>query len=482
MQREPSFKPINSRPTKGRNWLPIIVGGGLALIVVCAAAFALFAFFWQPDVPKNDTTTTPGGVVVSFSTATPTPEGGAPPTADPLPPASENTPTATVEQAVVEQATDTPVVVEERPTSPPEEETPDAPEPTATPIPPPPPAGSAQAPFGYGIQVDPSSEPEEIINHLNSLGIKWVKFQLSWEETEPQQGIRNWGEWDRLILTYHNAGFNILLSIVKAPDWARPANTDLSQEGPPADPGTYALFVGELAKRYRGGVQAIEVWNEQNLAREGGGAPMPPADYVALLSVAYKAIKTADPSIIVVSGAPTPAGDVPGAAIDDITYLNAMYAAGLKNVSDAIGVHPSGYNCPATADWQSVTDPAAGFRGPFDNRHHSWCFRGTMEGYHNAMAANGDSNKLLWPTEFGWAVSSTPQTNYEYAADNTRAEQAQWIVEAFQQAKAWGWVGPMFLWNLNYGVTRPGSEQAAFSILTPEGPTPAYQALGGIAK
>jgi hypothetical protein len=338
------------------------------------------------------------------------------------------------------------------------------------------------ASFAYGIQVDPAGDPTEIIGHLRALGIKWVKFQLSWKDTEPQENIRNWGEWDRLILTYHNAGFNILLSVVKSPNWARPAGTDLSQEGPPSNPQTYARFVGELAKRYKGGVQAIEVWNEQNLAREGGGAPMPAGDYVALLSAAYKAIKTADPSIIVVSGGPTPAGDVPGAAIDDINYLSAMYAAGLKNVADVVGVHPSGYNCPATADWQTVTDDTAGFRGPFDNRHHSWCFRGTMEGYRNVMVANGDAGKLLWPTEFGWAVSATPQTNYEYAADNSREEQAQWIVEAYQQAKAWGWVGPMFLWNLNYDVTRPGSEQAAFSILTAQGPTPAYQALAAMPK
>jgi len=477
MQREPSFKPINSRPARGTNWLPIILGGGLALVVACAAAFALLAFFWQPSVPNDiNSPPTPAGVVVSFVTTTPTAQGNIPPTATLPPPPVQDTPTL-----VEQQPTHTPTAAgNPSPTLAPE--TPDSPDPTPTPKPPSPPSAPVDDSFAVGIQVDPAGDPGEITAHLKSLGVKWVKFQMSWEETEPQPGVRNWGEWDRLILAYHNAGFNILLSVVKAPDWARPANTDLSQEGPPADPATYAAFVGEMAKRYKGGVQAIEVWNEQNLAREGGGAPMPPADYVALLSAAYQAINTADPSIVVVSGAPTPAGDVPGAAIDDINYLNAMYAAGLKNVSDAIGVHPSGYNCPATADWQSVSDPAASFRGPFDNRHHSWCFRGTMEGYRNVMVANGDANKRLWPTEFGWAVSSTPQTGYEYAVDNTREEQAQWIVEAFQQAKAWGWVGPMFLWNLNYGVTRPGSEQAAFSILTAQGTTPAYQSLAGMPR
>ena len=75
-----------------------------------------------------------------------------------------------------------------------------------------------------------------------------------------------------------------------------------------------------------------------------------------------------------------------------------------------------------------------------------------------------------------------PQAGYEYAADNTPKEQAQWIVEAYQQARAWGWVGPMFLWNLDYGLTHPGSELAAFGILTPHGPVPAYNALANMPK
>jgi len=403
------------------------------------------------SVPTDKPTPTP--TETAEPTDTPTPE---PPTATPAPEAPTNTVTP--------------------------EETPDPPDPTPTTAPPTSSPDSVHNSFAYGIQVDHGGDPKANIGHLNTLGIEWVKFQVPWKQVEPHENVRKWDKWDHLVRAYHDAGFKILLSVVKAPDWARPAGTDLSQEGPPADPITYARFVGELASRYKGGVQAIEVWNEQNLAREGGGSPMPPEDYVALLSTAYQAIKTADPSIIVVSGGPTPAGDVPGAARDDINYLNAMYAAGLKDVSDAIGVHPSGYNCPAAADWRTVTDPNAFFRGPFDNRHHSWCFRGTMEGYRNVMLANGDADKSLWPTEFGWAVAHMPQAGYEYAADNTLEEQASWIIEAYQQAQAWGWVGPMFLWNLDYGITHPGSELAAFGILTPHGPVPAYNVLANIPK
>jgi len=61
---------------------------------------------------------------------------------------------------------------------------------------------------------------------------------------------------------------------------------------------------------------------------------------------------------------------------------------------------------------------------------------------------------------------------------NRTEEQAQWSVEAYQQGKTWGWVGPMFLWNLDYGVTAPNSELAAFGILG----TPTFEALAGMPK
>jgi spore germination protein YaaH len=376
------------------------------------------------------------------------------------------------------------------------------PTPTPTPAPPTPtpkpkPAAAAPAatpkpakvasavgnlPFDYGIQVDPRGNKAANIGHIQALGFHWVKLQMPWKDVEPSPGNYQWGMWDDVIGAYAGGGIKVLLSIPKAPAWARPAGDNRNVEGPPADYNTFARFLGEVTNRYKGKVQAIEVWNEQNLWYEGGGQPMPPEQYVAMLSAAYQAIKTADPNMVVVSGAMTPTGAPMPYGIDDISYLNSMYAAGLKNVSDAIGAHPSGYNCPATADWQTVTNPTARFRGPFDNRHHSWCFRGTMEGYRNVMVANGDGSKTIWPTEFGWSVMSNPPAGYEYAADNTYEQQAQWIVQAYQQGKQWGWVGTMFLWNLDYGVTAPGSELSGFALLTPGGPVPAYGALAGMPK
>jgi hypothetical protein len=148
----------------------------------------------------------------------------------------------------------------------------------------------------------------------------------------------------------NGSGLNILVSIVKAPDWSRPGNTDRSVEGPPANPQDYADFVGAFAARYKGRVKAIEVWNEQNLWYEWGHEPLDPGRYVDLLCRAYQAIKAQDPGMVVVAGALTPTGVNDGStAIDDVAYLQRMYAAGVKRCSDAIGAHPSGYNNPPDA-------------------------------------------------------------------------------------------------------------------------------------
>ena len=134
--------------------------------------------------------------------------------------------------------------------------------------------------FGYGIQVDPGDLGGSV-DGVKDLGFGWVKFQLPWKDFEGGgPGQRNWP--DDVVDAFNGNGIQILASIVKAPQWARPGNTDLGVEGPPADPNTYASFVGEFAGRYCGRVQAIEVWNEQNLHYEWGNETLDAARYVRL--------------------------------------------------------------------------------------------------------------------------------------------------------------------------------------------------------
>ncbi len=351
----------------------------------------------------------------------------------------------------------------------------------------PPPSGGGF--FGYGVQAHMlGGGIGEAIGSTSGMGFNWIKQQVEWHRFEGSQGAVDFSELRRITDAAGANGISVLFSVVNAPEWAREAGFDSSVGGPPADPQTYAAFVGRLAGELCGtSLKAIEVWNEQNLHYEWGNKPLNPADYMNLLRPAYASIKAACPSMLVISGAPTPAGDAGPFARDDFAYLEGMYQNGLARYSDGIGAHPSGYNVPPSVGWESACAVIQGtgnfFNGPCDTPHHSWSFRSTMEGYRNIMVVYGDANKRVWPTEFGWAVGPAVNNSYAYANDNDYGEQAAWTAEAYTMMRNWGWVGPAFLWNLNFRVVADGTEKAQWGIVRNDySPLPVYEALRALPK
>ncbi len=371
---------------------------------------------------------------------------------------------------------------------------------TITDIPTPPPvAVAARAPaptgggsFGYGVQahmVHAGDQIGPVMQKTKELGFGWVKQQIEWKVFERNQGQYIWGDMQPFIDAANGAGISLLFSVVNAPDWARESGFDGSVGGPPANPQTFANFLGALAGKYCGSsVKAIEVWNEQNLHYEWGNKPLNPGEYMALLRPAYAAIKAACPSMLVISGALTPAGDNGNKAMDDFRYLEEMFKAGLNNYMDGIGAHPSGYNVPPSKTWQEAcaaiqVSGNQGFNGACDSPHHSWSFRSTMEGYRNIAVKYGARNKRIWPTEFGWAAGGAFNPAYGYANDNDFNEQASWTVEAYRMMRNWGWVGPAFLWNLNFRVVADGTEKAQWGIVSNNwSPLPIFHALRDMPK
>jgi len=345
-------------------------------------------------------------------------------------------------------------------------------------------------PFGYGVQAHMvhTGQEAQVMASTTGMGFNWVKQQIEWKVFEANQGEIGFGDMDLIINAAAGSGVNLLFSVVNAPAWARESGFDGSVGGPPADPNTFANFVGQIAGKYcNTPLKAIEVWNEQNLHYEWGNKPLNAGEYVSLLAASYNAIKGACPSMTVVSGALTPAGNNGGLAMDDFTYLEQMFQAGANNYLDAVGVHPSGYNVPpwATTDTACAEIQKHGnsFNGACDSPHHSWSFQSTMLGYYNIMNVYGGGNKKLIPTEFGWAAGGAFNPNYAYANDNDYNEQAEWTVQAYQMMRDWGFVGPAFLWNLNFRVVADGTEKAQWGIVANDwSPLPAYNALASMPK
>ncbi|MHB0877351.1 MAG: LysM peptidoglycan-binding domain-containing protein [Anaerolineae bacterium] len=354
--------------------------------------------------------------------------------------------------------------------------------PVATPVPASAPSSSVSASgAGYGVCAHMFDvDLDSVMTATEGLGFTWVKQQIEWKLFEPSRGQINWDALDRIVDAATRHGVRVLFSVAKAPNWARPADSDFSVDGPPANPSDYATFVGALAGRYRGRVAAYEVWNEQNLWYEWGGkGKLSASGYVALLQAAYQAIKAADPGAIVVSGGLTPTGVNDGyIAFDDVHYLAQMYAAGAGSYFDALGAHPSGYNNPPGDTPEYNSTDTAQFKG-----HWSFYFRRYQQ-LHDVMALNGQGGKPIWFTEFGWSSQTPPPAGYEYAADNSEEEQAAYLRAAIEAARQLPYVGVMFVWNLNYAsVTGPQDEKAGFSLVRYDGSLrPAYVALAAMSK
>jgi hypothetical protein len=336
--------------------------------------------------------------------------------------------------------------------------------------------------LAYGIQVHGLDEPARVMNAANDLGMGWIKQQIRWEHVERSNGAYNWGDPDRISEAAQEAELRVMFSVVAAPGWTRPGKPG---NGPPDDYQHFYDFMGAMAARYQGRVQAYEIWNEQNLQREWEGVPLSAADYVLLLEGAYQAIKAADPNAIIVSGGLTPTGINDGiTAIDDRQFLRQMYEAGLLGACDAVGAHPYGFANPHDVYYTG---------GDFDpsrshDDHPSFFFRNTMEDYYAIMSAYGDGDKQVWATEYGWGtidgMDVPPNAGYEFTADLDEQQQADYIAGSYVWAANWGHAGAAFLWNLNFWpVVGAENEMAKFSIVRDNwSPRPAYHALKDIPK
>ncbi len=372
---------------------------------------------------------------------------------------------------------------------------------TATAIPTPTPLPSAATPtlspaedkrFQVGIQVEQNADPEVYKIWMgevrDKLKLNWIKQQVRWADVEAAQGQYDWGALDVTFDLASQYDINVMVSVVTAPDWARePGNQRLDEVGPPSDPSLYATFLTALLTRYPGQIHAVEVWNEMNIDREWASVyGLSAQRYVDLLRAAYAAIKAVDPGIIVISGALSPTGWNDGvAAYDDFVYMDMLIQAGLLDTVDCVGAHHNGYNIGPNVPYNNVpNDPTATFRGPFDNPHHSWSFYSTLNGYAQKIQQAG-SDKKLCITEFGWPTTEDLNgypAGFEFANDNTLAEQAQFLGEAIDVMDQWGFVWLAFIWNLNYGPQAgwdAANDNVPYSLLRPNwAPAPAYEVIG----
>ena len=283
---------------------------------------------------------------------------------------------------------------------------------------------------------------------MSYAGMNWIKFQHKWGPGDDPSAVAG------RIQQAHANGYKVLLSIPGATTY--PSSIDFKG---------YVDFLGGVAAQ---GPDAIEVWNEMNIDFEWPAGQIDPTSYVNnMLAPAYNAIKSANPNVMVISGAPAPTGFFGGGCstngCDDSAYLAGMAAAGAANYMDCMGAH---FNAGATPPSQSSGHPAG-------NDHYSWHFQPTLDLYYGTLG------KPVCFTELGYLSGEDfggVPSRFSWAGGTSVAEHAQWLAQAVSMAANSGKARMVIIFNVDF--SQWGDDpQAGYAMIRPDGGCPACETL-----
>jgi hypothetical protein len=309
--------------------------------------------------------------------------------------------------------------------------------------------------LGGAIQNEGSSELTRDFEAIASSGAQWIRMDINWDLIQRDgPSSYNWAPFDRVLESAQSRGLKVLATILYTPPWARPAGR--AANTPPVSLDAYAAFAQAAAARYAPrGVHAYEIWNEPNNA--SFWAPRADAArYTEMLKGAATAIRRVDGQAVIVTGGTSPALDK-GENIAPVTFLKAVYAHGGRDAFDAVGHHPYCYPAmPGDAEWWSAW--------------HQMDGAGTS--LRSVMAANGDSAKQIWATEFG-APTGGPSGSFV-----GEQLQAGMVTRAYKLFGSYKWAGPLFWYAARDLGTSNATRENFFGLLRNDfTPKPAYTAF-----
>lgn len=290
----------------------------------------------------------------------------------------------------------------------------------------------------------------------SNLGAQYVVQVFAWSEIEPTRGEFHWEYTDWFVRAAEYYHLRLIARLDKPPAWATFESTPYS--APPNHLEDYGRFVEQVAARYRGRIAAYIIWNEPNLAREWGDRAPDPVAYTALLQTAAARLRATDPQALIVSAGLAPTNERSAQALDDREFLRAMYAAGVRGAFDILAAHPYSFAQPP--------DDPRGAHGGLN----FW----RLQELHDIMVAQGDADKPIWITEFGYPTTTPAASAFLRVSEE---QQAQWLPRAFEIARdQMPFVELFTVWNL----TRAASpdDQVGYSLLRADGsPKPAYSTV-----
>ena len=257
-----------------------------------------------------------------------------------------------------------------------------------------------------------AAQRADVLTKLKAAGTQWIRLDLGWAMLQPSGAgsfDMGWGVpfTDSVVDAIHADGFHLLVTFWRTPGWA---NGGAGETTLPTHPGDYANAIKWAAARYAGKVDAWEVWNEPNEPYSMTGTD--PAAYATLLRAAYPAVHAGDPAAQVVFGGPSE---------NDAPWIARAYAAGIHGSFDVMATHP--YMGPSDAAPETADD------GTIYKLTH-------VAAVHNLMTQNGDGDKPIWFTEFGWSSHSNTSGMANWELGVSQQTQGDYLVRTLKLLKS----------------------------------------------
>ncbi|MCC6801828.1 MAG: hypothetical protein IT319_03000, partial [Anaerolineae bacterium] len=304
-------------------------------------------------------------------------------------------------------------------------------------------------PYGINTFLEQEVEPvkrERQIQMIAEAGFHWIRQEIPWQDIEIHargdfidrrnnpDGIDAWAKYDQIVDLAEQYGLEIQARIDKPPAWSR-SYEDETGYAPPDNWDDYINFVTTFATRYQGRIHHYQIWNEPNIYPEWGNNPVDPEGYTQVLCRAYAALKTVDPSNVVISAALSPTIALTTRDLNEFIFLQRMYDAGAADCFDVMATQGYGF-----------------FSGPTDRRLRPLTLTFARPIYvRDVMVANGNAAKPIWISEAAWNPVDAPgvpdMPNRLQFGAVTQEQAARYMPLAYQRAQEeMPWLGVINYW------------------------------------
>jgi len=178
----------------------------------------------------------------------------------------------------------------------------------------------------FGISPDRSPLNREDFDLLDEFGAVWIRTTARWSRIEKQEGVWDFEYWDTYVDKAKAAGKKVILILAFDNPWLYSDNREhrnLAEREIPY----FCNYVEQMVNRYRGRVDAFEIWNEPNWFFWKGTNE----HFYALSAAAAKRAKEVDPDAVILAGSTFRVHR---------GFLRGMFKAGGFENTDGISVHP----------------------------------------------------------------------------------------------------------------------------------------------